>query len=65
MGADSDEGVHPMAVREWSRVPAERLAQVERETGIRREQLRPDLFVEYHRRQATIDNLLKPKPQHD
>jgi DNA-binding transcriptional regulator YdaS (Cro superfamily) len=34
------------AVRQWGTlVPADRVVQVERVTGIPREQLRPDLFV--------------------
>ncbi|MFN7185967.1 MAG: transcriptional regulator [Pseudomonadota bacterium] len=37
-------GVTPGAVNQWRRVPAERVVEVERITGIPREQLRPDLF---------------------
>ncbi|WP_428485980.1 transcriptional regulator [Rhodopila sp.] len=32
------------AVAKWDRVPAERVVEVERITGIPREQLRPDLY---------------------
>jgi DNA-binding transcriptional regulator YdaS (Cro superfamily) len=39
-------GITPGAVSQWSRVPAERLIEIERVTGIRRELLRPDLFTE-------------------
>lgn len=38
-------GVTRAAVTKWVKVPAERLLDVERITGIPREQLRPDLFV--------------------
>lgn len=38
-------GVTPQALSQWKRVPAERVAAVERATGVRREDLRPDLFL--------------------
>lgn len=37
--------IRSSAVAMWTRVPAERVADVERITGIPREKLRPDLFV--------------------
>jgi DNA-binding transcriptional regulator YdaS (Cro superfamily) len=37
-------GIQPTAVWRWKRVPAERCAQIEREVGVKREILRPDLF---------------------
>lgn len=37
-------GVRSSAVAVWARVPAERVVEVERITGIPREQLRPDLY---------------------
>lgn len=37
-------GITHGAVSQWDRVPAERVVEVERVTGIPREQLRPDLF---------------------
>ena len=37
-------GISHQAVAQWERVPAERVAEVERITGIPREQLRPDIF---------------------
>ena len=37
-------GITPSAVKQWSRVPAERVVEVEKATGIPREQLRPDLY---------------------
>ena len=36
-------GIHPSAVSMWERVPAERLPEVERATGIPRHELRPDI----------------------
>jgi hypothetical protein len=39
-----DLGINYRAVLSWRRVPAERLVQVERITGIPRQRLRPDLF---------------------
>jgi hypothetical protein len=39
-----DLGVNYRAVLSWRRVPAERLVQVERITGIPRQRLRPDLY---------------------
>lgn len=37
-------GVTPGAVYQWRRVPAERVLDVERITGISRHELRPDLY---------------------
>ena len=39
-------GVTRSAVWQWGRVPAERLPEVERITGIPRHQLRPDICPE-------------------
>lgn len=39
-------GVTPGAVSQWDRVPAERVLDVERLTGIPRKMLRPDIFGE-------------------
>ena len=38
-------GLSRGAVSQWDKVPAERLLDVERVTGVPREKLRPDLFV--------------------
>jgi DNA-binding transcriptional regulator YdaS (Cro superfamily) len=38
-------GVTRGAVAQWKRVPAERLGQVSKVTGIPMKQLRPDLFI--------------------
>lgn len=38
------------AVAKWSRVPADRVVEVERITGIPREALRPDLYIKLRRR---------------
>ena len=37
-------GVSPQAISQWVRVPAERVLDVERSTGISRHELRPDIF---------------------
>lgn len=37
-------GITAQAVSQWRRVPVERVVDVERVTGVPREQLRPDLF---------------------
>lgn len=38
--------VSPQAVSQWKKVPAERVLDVERITGISRHELRPDVFGE-------------------
>lgn len=42
-------GITRGAVAQWDRVPAERLGEVSRATGIPVERLRPDLFAEAER----------------
>jgi Bacterial toxin YdaS len=37
-------GVSPSSVLRWTRIPADRVVEVERVTDIPREQLRPDLY---------------------
>ena len=37
-------GITPQAISQWRRVPAERVLDVERITGIPRSNLRPDLY---------------------
>lgn len=37
-------GVTPQAVSQWKKVPAERVLEVEKVTGISRYELRPDVF---------------------
>ncbi len=37
-------GISGPAVRQWQVVPAERVVSVERASGIRRQELRPDLY---------------------
>lgn len=39
-----DLGITHGAVNQWTRVPAERVIEVERATGIPRQELRPDLY---------------------
>jgi DNA-binding transcriptional regulator YdaS (Cro superfamily) len=36
--------ISPAAVSQWDRVPAERVLEVERATGVSRHELRPDLY---------------------
>lgn len=38
-------GLSRGAVSQWGRVPAERVLEVERLTGVSRETIRPDLYV--------------------
>lgn len=44
--------VYPSAISQWDRVPIERVAAVERITGIDRSILRPDFYAEPSRRAA-------------
>jgi DNA-binding transcriptional regulator YdaS (Cro superfamily) len=37
-------GITPQAVSQWKRVPAERVLAVEKETGVSRHDLRPDIY---------------------
>lgn len=37
-------GVAVQSIQQWSRIPAERVSDVERVTGIPRHELRPDLY---------------------
>jgi DNA-binding transcriptional regulator YdaS (Cro superfamily) len=37
-------GVRPQAISQWDRVPADRVIAVEKETGVSRHELRPDLY---------------------
>lgn len=37
-------GISPQAVSQWKKIPAERVLEVERCTGISRYDLRPDVF---------------------
>lgn len=39
-------GIAPSAVSQWKRVPAERVLEVEKITGVPRHDLRPDLYPE-------------------
>ncbi len=42
--ADKLGDITPQAISQWKRVPAERVIDVERVTGISRHRLRPDVF---------------------
>lgn len=37
-------GISSQAISQWKRVPAERVLEVERATGVSRHALRPDIF---------------------
>jgi len=37
-------GVNKQAIYKWQRIPADRLIDIEKATGIPREKLRPDLY---------------------
>jgi DNA-binding transcriptional regulator YdaS (Cro superfamily) len=37
-------GITHQAIQQWEKVPAERMLEIERVTGICRERLRPDLY---------------------
>ncbi len=39
-------GIDAAAVSRWRQVPSGRVIQIEREVGVRREVLRPDLYTE-------------------
>ncbi len=39
-----DGKISPQAISQWKRVPAERVLDVERVTGVPRHELRPDLY---------------------
>lgn len=40
-------GLKRQAIYQWDKVPAERVLEVERITGVPRSQLRPDLYPEH------------------
>lgn len=37
-------GITPQAISQWKKVPAERVIEVERATGVPRQELRPDIY---------------------
>lgn len=43
-------GITPQAISQWSRVPAERVLDVELVTGVSRHELRPDIYPIENRR---------------
>lgn len=45
-GADPDKTLTPQAVSQWKQVPAERVIDVERVSGVSRHDLRPDIYPE-------------------
>ena len=52
-------GCHPSAISQWimnKQIPAERLFQLERITGLSPRQLRPDLFVDRRGAESTHES---------
>lgn len=43
--------IHPGAISQWTKVPAERVLAVEESTGISRHDLRPDIYPPAPKRQ--------------
>jgi DNA-binding transcriptional regulator YdaS (Cro superfamily) len=43
-------GIKVQSVQRWKRIPAERVLQIEKTVGLRREFLRPDLYPKNDRR---------------
>lgn len=37
-------GIKVQSIQQWDRIPAERVVDIERVTGVPREELRPDLY---------------------
>jgi DNA-binding transcriptional regulator YdaS (Cro superfamily) len=60
-------GITPQAIMQWDKVPAERMLEIERVTGIARERLRPDLYrlprqyLEDATDEATVDAIERQK----
>ena len=48
-------GITPQAISQWRQVPAERVLEVERVTGIARESLRPDLAAIFIRPEPELE----------
>jgi DNA-binding transcriptional regulator YdaS (Cro superfamily) len=42
-------GIQHSAVVEWARIPADRIIEIEKATGVPRHKLRPDIFIGYSR----------------
>jgi hypothetical protein len=47
-----NDEITPQAVAQWKHVPAERVLQVEKVTGVARHRLRPDLYPDPERESA-------------
>jgi DNA-binding transcriptional regulator YdaS (Cro superfamily) len=43
-------GITAGAISHWDRIPAERLLEIEKVTGVPRDELRPDLYQNYVRK---------------
>ncbi len=58
--------VTPQAITKWNkRIPAERVLQIERATGVSRHDLRPDLYPRESRKSArrNIPSAVRNQPQ--
>ncbi|TIL34279.1 Cro/CI family transcriptional regulator [Mesorhizobium sp.] len=47
-------GIFPSAISQWKKVPAERLGDISRFTGIPLEELRPDIFAKAERESGAL-----------
>lgn len=47
-------GVKVQSIQQWKRIPAERVLDVERVTGVPRHELRPDLYPEAGEREGVV-----------
>lgn len=50
--ANPAQSITPQAITQWQRVPAGRVMDVERITGVSRHDLRPDIFGDHPARQS-------------
>lgn len=49
--------ITPQSVTQWRQIPTERIIEVERVTGVPREQLRPDLYRRTTKKLAAHQNV--------
>ena len=56
-------GIKPPSVSDWKRVPANRVLEVERLTGVSRHSLRPDVFGSGHQADRSLrPDIFDPAP---
>lgn len=46
-------GISVQSIQQWKRIPAERIVEIERVTGIPREELRPELYERPQRKRRS------------